>query len=1083
MDNQFQKNSPAQMEEPHGPDRPGEQEAANRSIATLFFRNRHLLALAVIVILVGGFSAFQSLPRTEDPVITNRFPIIFTFFPGASADRVEALVTEKIEVELKEIAEIKILDTTSRAGVSVVSVELEDAVTEDSNDRIFSEIRDKLDEAALEFPPEVQDPIFDDKRGAVAFTLIVGLSWEDGREDQVNVLGRLAEDLADRLRAVPGTELVRLYGEPEEEILVTLKQDELAALGMRPEDVAAALRRADAKVPSGTLRSDQSSILLEVEGELDSTARVRNVPVSQNEGGQTIRLGDIAEVERSIRQPPAEIGLSDTIRTVYVAARVRPAARVDLWTEASKKELSAFQASLGEGIDADIVFEQNAYTSERLGQLSWNLLLGAGVVFLVVFFSMGWRASLIVGSALPLVAAFVLFVVAMQGGKLHQMSIFGMIIALGLLIDNAIVVTDEIRKHLKEGASPLIAVHRSLNHLFIPLLSSTLTTIFAFMPILLLPGNAGDFVGSIGGSVVVALSCSFLVAMTIIAALCGIFGKSGKFEQRMPAWLRGGVNHRGISRFFASAVLSAVRRPFLGMASIASLSVLGFAMASTLGNQFFPRTDRDMYQIRLWLPPESSVVQTREVVEAVDAMLRTVDGVKETHWLAGGSFPSVYYNLVMNKDNTPNFAQAAIKATDFETVNAMVDEVQATLDDSFPGAQIVVQKFAQGPPAEADIMIRISGPSISTLQRLGEEVRVILGEHPGVLHTQATMPPGEPKLWFDGDEEAARLAGLRLTEVAAQLESGLEGTVGGSMLEDLEELPVRLRLDDEERNDVRDLLALKLIGESTQPDLNAASEWVPLSALGDFTLRPEVSTITRRNSVRTNTIQGFSKPGELPIEISTQVLEELDRRGFELPAGYKLELGGDAENQGDAVGNLLLYVPVLGVLTVTILVLSFRSVRMAIILLSVGLLSVGFGLMATWMMQLPLSFNTIIGSMGLMGLAFNDNIVVLAAIRANPKARAGDLQAIANAVLSCGRHLASTTFTTIGSFLPLLIFVGGQFWPPLAIVLAGGVGGSTLLALFFTPAAYRLLMVGRKAKENPQPSPAAVTGNASPQLA
>ena len=234
-------------------------------------------------------------------------------------------------------------------------------------------------------------------------------------------------------------------------------------------------------------------------------------------------------------------------------------------------------------------------------------------------------------------------------------------------------------------------------------------------------------------------------------------------------------------------------------------------------------------------------------------------------------------------------------------------------------------------------------------------------------------------------------------------------------------------------------------------------DWVPLTAIGEVELRPELGGISRRNGSRTNNILGYARPEALAIGITEDVMNKLDESGFKLPAGYRLELGGESENQADAVGNLMLYLPVILVLTVAVLILSFRSVRIAVILLLVAPLSAGFGLLATWAMGFPLSFNTIVGSMGLMGLAFNSSIVVLAAIRADERAKRGETGAIVSAVLGSSRHLISTTLTTIGSFLPLLIFIGGQFWPPLAIVLAGGVGGSTLLAMTFTPSMYRLL--------------------------
>jgi len=1027
-----------------------EETETSRDWSTLFLRNPHLLVITIVVLLVGGLSALRSLPRLEDPVITNRSPLVITAFPGASADRVEALVSEPIERALQEIPEIKHVETTSRTGVSLVAIELQDAVTEASSDTIFSEIRDRVADAATSFPPEVLPPFFDDKRNAVAFSLIVALRWEDGLEsDSLGVLTRQAEVLADQLRNLPGTELVRLYGEPSEELLVTVDPEKLALLGLQIGEVANRLQAADAKRPSGRLLTPQSERLLEVTGELDSAARIREVSLLQSEESGAVRVGDIAEVERTILDPPAELALTNGRRTIFVAARILPDERIDSWTSLALETLGSFREELGGGIEAEVIFEQNAYTSERLGELAGNLLLGALVVLLVVLVTMGWRSAVIISTALPFTAALTLFILAFQGGKLHQMSIFGMIIALGLLIDNAIVVTDEVRKHLRAGESKLAAVRQAIGHLFIPLLSSTLTTILAFLPILLLPGNAGDFVSPISGSVIVALAASFAISITLIATLAGHFGRAGRAEQRLPHWLNDGAGGPRLARWGETFLRGMLEHPWRAVATAVALPIIGFGLAPTMGSQFFPRTDRDMFEVEVWLPVGTSISGTREATTRIEAVLRDRPAVEEVHWLHGGTFPTVYYNLIMNQDNSPFYAHAIVKARDAAAVRQMVGEVQQALEREVPEAQVVVSKFAQGPPAPADVEIRLLGPGIGTLQDLGEAVRLALAEHHDILQTRVTMPRGEPKLWFEADEEAARQAGLTLNQLADQLRGHLDGLIAGSVIEGIEVMPVRVRLDADERDELREIESLNFLAPQSR------SGWVPLSALGGLELRPEQGGITRRDGQRVNTVLGYAREGSLPIDITREVMEQLERTGFDLPPGYELTLGGETENQSEAVGNLTLYLPVLIVLTVATLILTFRSVRIAAILLIAAPMSAGFGLLATWASGFPLSFNTIIGSLGLMGLAFNSSIIVLAAIRSNPLAAAGDVGEMVTEIMGTARHLISTTFTTIGSFLPLLLFIGGEFWPPLAIVLAGGVGGSTLLAVLLTPALYR----------------------------
>ena len=1018
--------------------------------STTYYRNRYLLFLTIAVILIGGASALTRMPRLEDPVITTRNVQILTPVVGADADRVEALVAKPIERELRRIPEIKTITSTSRPGISVVAVELRGDVNDRENDAVFSEIRDKLDTAEADFPAEALDPEVKDQRGPVAFTLLVALGREGSGPANAALLDRLSEDLGERLRNVPGTDFVERYGVPEEQIRVDVDPHELAALGLTFADLRRRLESADAKVPAGFYRDGEASLQFEVSGEFDSLRRLAEVPVAETPDGAITRLGDIARVSRDRERPPDEIAFSGDDRRVYVGAQVRKTERVDLWTEKARAAVDAFARSVGERTTLDIVFNQNDYTSARLGELANNLLLGALVVFGVVVVSMGWRSGLIVGSALPLTAALTLFVLSLSGVKLHQMSIFGMIIALGLLIDNAIVVTDEINRHLREGADRADAVRRSVRHLFVPLLASSTTTILAFMPIFLLPGNAGDFVGSIGGSVITAIAASFFISMTVIAALTGAYGAQPAGDAARVSWWRTGIGSGartgGLLRFLGGIV----RRPWLGMGAVGGVSLIGFA----LGTQFFPRVDRDMFGVQFWLPGETAVETTQATARAMGDVIREHPGVREVHWLAGASFPSVYYNMVMNRDGSPFYAQGIAYAEDFSAVKRLIPQIQDTLDRRFPEAQPLVRQFAQGPPSEADIEFRVIGPDFRKLKELGATIRAILADHPTVLHTRTTMETGQPRLRFEAAEENARFADFSLTDVARQMQGALEGLPAGSVLEGVQELPVRVRVPEAMRADLPAIAALPFPAPGAP---GRGPPWVPLDALGELTLRPEMGTITRRNAERVNTVRGWVFNDALPIEATRAVRDQLNANDFRLPPGYRLEIGGDSENQSEAVGNLMLYVPVLAATTFAVIILAFRSVRLALLLFLVAGLCTGWGLLATWCMGFPLSFNTILGSLGLVGLAFNDNIVVLAAIRANPAAREGDPDAIAGAAAQTLRHLASTTFTTIGGFLPLLIFVGGDFWPPLAIVLAGGVGGATLLALVFTPTAYRLL--------------------------
>jgi len=480
------------------------------------------------------------------------------------------------------------------------------------------------------------------------------------------------------------------------------------------------------------------------------------------------------------------------------------------------------------------------------------------------------------------------------------------------------------------------------------------------------------------------------------------------------------------------------------------LPLVGFMLAPSLGMSFMPPADRDMFEVRVWMPNDSSIRNTQAYAEEIEEVIRRDDEVTRIYWLIGGNFPRVYYNLPMDHDNSPHFAHAIVSTTSNAATKRVLDGLQEKLDVRFPGAQILVRQIRQGPPVMADVEYRIYGPSVEGMVEVGERIRRTLQADSEVVVAQATMTRGQPKLWFEPDEDAARIAGLSLGEIAEQLRSSLDGSLGGTMIEDLEELPVRVRTVGDRRSDLSAIASTNLVQ-------NGEKHWVRLDALGEFTMRPELTGTTRYGGVRANIIKGFTTVEALPINVAQRVMSSLEEEGFELPPGYRIELGGTVEQETEVRGDLMAPLPMLIVLMVAILILTFRSVLLAMVLGTIAIMSVGMAIFSTWFIDFPISFNTFMGTFGLIGIALNDSIVVVAAIRANPRAAAGEIDGLVEAIVDTTRHVISTTLTTIGGFLPLIVIVGGDFWPSMSIVLAGGIAGATVMALVFIPACYRLL--------------------------
>ncbi|MBE9080008.1 efflux RND transporter permease subunit [Romeria aff. gracilis LEGE 07310] len=1024
----------------------------------LFFRNRQLLFLTLTLIVVWGISSFFTLPRLEDPEIVQRVSTVTTVFPGASAERVESLITDKIEEELSDIEEIDVIRSSSSPSLSVVTVELKETVA--NVDPVWSRVRSQLDDVIPQLPPEASKPEYEDQE-VKASALIVGLTWELDAPLNYAILGRVAEALESELRNLPGTDSVKLFGEPDEEIRVEISQADLARLNITAQGLSQQIAASDAKVSAGELRGDETELLFEVDSALDSLNRIRTIPIQVGSGGQVAQLGDIALVTKGVQTPVSDLALVDGRPAIVLSATVEADYRVDLWAEQARQTLTAFTAELSEGLGLHTVLDQSHYVQQRLNGVVGNLILSSGLVIGVSLLILGWRSALIVGTALPLSVLMVFGSMKGLGIPLHQMSVTGLIIALGLLIDNAILVVDEVRSHLQSGSRPAAAVGDTVKYLAVPLLASTLTTVLAFVPIATSPGGTGEFIGTIGTTVILALLSSLALSLTVIAALAGLVYRWRPLLSASGWWVGGWANAQ-LSRLYERSLRAVLRRPVWGVALALVLPAIGFVQFASLPQQFFPPTNRDQFQIELERPTTSAIAPTREQALQIRELIRQHPAVSNVHWFLGKSAPSFFYNVTGSRRNAADYAQGIVQLSSAQTIRQIIQTLQQQLDAAFPDAQILVMQLEQGPPFDAPLEVRLYGPDIEQLRSLGNQLRLRLSQFPAVTHTRATLTESAPKLALAVDEAAARRVGLDNGAIAAQLSTLLDGSLGGSVLEATEDIPVRVRLPDAERGNLDRIASLDL--------LTPSGSTVPLSAVASVSLRPEINTIARRNQQRVNTVQGFITAGALPSTVLAEFQTALETSGFELPAGYRLDYGGEADARGTAVANLLSTVGVLLILMTATLVLSFNSFALAGLLAAVAIAAVGLAAMALWLFDSLFGFTAILGTLGLIGLAINDSIVVLAALQDDPLARLGDVAATQQVVLKATRHVVATTLTTIVGFVPLMLDPTG-FWPPLAIAIAGGLGGATLLALYFIPSAHLLLL--NFSKKRPDFRPAA----------
>jgi multidrug efflux pump subunit AcrB len=1011
-------------------------------------------ALLILCVFAVGINSFTNIPRQEEPTLTNFVGTITTFYPGATPDRVEALVSKPLEDELRRISEVDKLRSTSSTGVSFFNIRLDDTLPEQELDRVWSEIRDAMADAARQFPAGVGQPSFDNDR-LQSFTAIVALSGRDLLDIPTALLGRLAQDFADHARNLDGTKFAEVFGEPVEEIRVEIDEDALVARGLSLSQVAAALRAADAKVSSGRASGAGTDMLIEVAGDFDSLARIREVIVNTSVNGSATRISDLGRVYKAAITPPPAMALVQGKPGVLVGVAMEDGRQVDRWAAQFQLMLDEFVATAPAGVLIENTFDQSGYARSRLVDVTRNLAIGIALVILVLLCTLGWRAAVVVAIILPLCGLISVAVMERAGMALHQMSICGLIVALGLLVDGSIVMTDEIRKRLLQGQRPYEAIAGSVSRLRIPLLASAATTILAFMPMAIMPGPGGDFIGAVAKSVIIMLVASTVLALVVTPVLAAWLLPRSAEESRH--WWVGGMDSGRMGKALSGALDWSLRHPLAAIALSLALPISGFLSFPTLTAQFFPGTDRDQMYIQVKLADGRSIYDTERVVQALDQRLRTDPMIRRVDWTLGESAPPFYYNMYRSLEGIPSWAEALVMTNDAKRTDDLIRRLQLELDEAFPEARVVVRGIYQGPPVTAPLELEIHGPNLAVLQEIGEQIRRRMDQIPYIIHTNTDLVGGAPKVVFHLDEERLRLANLQLVDAATALDDALRGRIGGEVLEGTERLPVRVRLGEEDWGTPDRIANIRLpsgVGSAIVAGL-------PLNALGAPTLEPAQSPISRLDGVRINTVQGYITRGVLPQEALKLLQQDLAANPIALPPGYKLVYGGDTDARANVVEKIMAPMGLIISALIATIVLTFNSWRLSAVAVLVCICSMGLSLLSLALFEYPFGIMSLVGVIGSIGVSINAAIIIMTALQANNGAVQGGTYAIRNVVMDSSRHIVSTTVTTFGGFLPLIL-EGSQFWPPFAMAIAGGVLLSTIISFFLVPPLFLLATRRRK---------------------
>ncbi len=1009
---------------------PGGRDASAPSLlAAILERRRLVTATALFLALAGGLS-WLTMPREEDPTFPRRNALMVTAFPGADAETIERLVVEPLEEHLAEVEEVDNFSSTARAGVAILAVELLDHIYDTAS--AWDEVEDALALARAEFPAGVGEPMLDDDLVSQE-AIVLAIT---GSSDPL-VLARAAEGVKRELLALEPVKQVKLVADPGEQI--TIEYDDAVArrLELDPRRLGMTLSRRSSMQPGGVIHLGSKTANLRPRTEFESLEEIRSTPVLLS-SGSAVPLSQLAKVRHGPAEPAVErmrwhgepaVGLGvipkDRLDRVDFGRQVRQ--RVE-------EIRSRFEPLMIEE-----VFFQPDQVEHRLRQLTGSLKLGILIVAGVLFLAMGPRLGILVALVVPLVAFCSIAIFAAGGGILNQISIAALVIALGMLVDNAIVVSENIQWRLDRGLEIRQAAVTSVRELALPLGTATGTTLAAFVPMLRARGATADFTRGIPVVIMLTLTVSYVFAVLVTPVLSEIFlrRRQGSREDRTARLAR------HVSRV-------AVRWPGSVLAGAAVLLALSIGAAGRLDQHFFPAADSNLMIVDLEMPEGTHLEQTDAVTRRLEAALAARREVGSVAAFVGRAAPKFYYNL-LSRPRSPHRAQLVVETDSLEAVERVIAWVRDHARNRLPEVEVVARRLEQGPPVEAPIEIRVMGSTFEDLELAADTLLGELRAIAGTRDVRHDLGLGVPTVVFEIDDAAAGRHGLTRSDVAAVLRGRTLGHEIGQYRVGDDPVPILVRSSAGEQLPAADLATLDVAAPGGRP--------VPLAELAR--LRVEWRPAAIYHYDRSRNVKVLAQLGEGLT--TAEVFEQLEPRieALQLPPGVRLELGGELEESGAANDAMLSAMPLGLLLLLFFLLAEFNSFRrVGIVLVTVPLAAIGVvpGLLLSGQ---PFGFTAMLGLISLVGIVVNNAIVLLDVV---DKLRAEGMaleKALCEAVRRRTRPILLTMATTVAGLTPLA-FSGTTLWPPLAWAMISGLIASTLLTLLVIPALYKLLLSERQ---------------------
>ena len=1027
------------------------------SLTSAAVDNRALTLATVAILTVGGLSTFVSMSRREDPEILIRNCVVVTNWPGAPAEKIEDLVTDPIEKKILELSEVKKVESDSLSGQSIVKPELEDHYTD--LEQIWDKIRIKVDEARAKLPPGCSAPFVNSEFGDV-FSVVLALhqAKPKGQEPSGPIytwreLEIFAETVRDSLKTLDSVAKVQLYGNQREEISLDVGSGDWSKIDLTSSQLGKLLDSRNIVEPGGSLETKDARFAVIPSGEFNSPKQIDGVLVDRVEGVVPVRLDDIPiTVARGYADPATHLARFRTAgeapeRTVLICASMRAGKNVvDMGADIERQLGILARGVLPPDVQLTLVNDLPRQVQSLVQNFVVNLGQSILIVLAVAWLMMGWRPAVVMATAIPLSMIAAIFLVEKIGVELEQFSIASLIIALGMVVDNAIVISDNAVRLLGEGYSKRDAAIKGAQEVTRPVLASTLTTVAAFLPLAFMTGSSGEYIRSLPIVVSTTLMASYVVAMCVTPLMCMGMLK----PPPQPAVASQGVSPYERLMFWCLSHKSIV----IGLAAAAL--VLTLQLLPVIGSQFFPAGERDQFFVDVWLPEGAPITATDAVVKTVQEMVietrtRTVAGEQRdclvnTVGFVGGGPPRM--TLTMDVEQTySNFALLVVNTSDARVSAGWAEELAQKVK-SIPGATITVRQFMLGPVVKYPVEFRLVGDDSDVLREQAERMVAELRSTPGSVRVWTNWGNSGYQLEVEIDSEAANLAGVSHQDVARTLTSLLSGGYLTTYREGDHQVRVVLRLEQGQRSGLDDLSGIYVNGTAGK---------VPLDSLAELNVAWKPAKISRRDNRRTITVASTVKEGTLATDLTSDALPAMEKILASLPPTYELQIGGEQDKSAEAQGKMSAAFMIGFALIILVLISQYNSfVKPLVVLAAIPLALIG-ALLGLFFSGWPLGFMPSLGIVSLAGVVINNAIVLIDFIES--KVAGGD--ALRPAVASAGKirmkPILLTTLTTIGGMFPLALF-GGPMWAGMAWAIICGLLVSTVLTLLVVPTIYVALI-------------------------